>query len=335
MMWTILLRPLRTGGAVLCFHSVTTPALPAEGSAHVPVETFTSLVSAARLFGEIVPLSELVRRHREGRNTSGMIAVTFDDAYAALRTELSDVIARQQIPVTVFVVADAAATGARYWWDRVDDLFPRVAADRWRSFEAACGLTDEYREGQPREYGPLRPLRQWLLATHAGRWPAHLDTALDVLEQETGRRTLHRSMTFEELSEFAAQPWVELGVHTVSHPVLPLLPDHELAHEIAASHDALRERFSAGVVPILAVPFGLYDERTIRMSRAAGMVASLTLGGVTFNVGTAKDTIPRFCVATADTSVRLGIRLLGVRDLMRSWSRSRPAAYPDLPSPTS
>jgi peptidoglycan/xylan/chitin deacetylase (PgdA/CDA1 family) len=142
-------------------------------------------------------------------------------------------------------------------------------------------------------------------------------------------------MTFEELSEFALQPWVEIGVHTVSHPVLPLLPDHELAYEIAASYDALRERFAAGVVPILAVPFGLYDERTIRTARETGMIASLTLGGVCFNGATSKDAIPRFCVDTADTSVRLGMRLLGVRDLVRSWSSSGPAAYPDLPSPTS
>lgn len=331
-MLTMVLRPFRTGGAVLCFHSVTTPALPAAGAAHVPVEAFNSLVSAVRLFGEIVPLSELVRRHQEGRKTSGMIAVTFDDAYAALR-ELSGVIARDAIPITVFAVANAAATGARYWWDRVDDLFPRVTPDRWRSFETACGLTDEYRHGQPREYGPLRPLRQWLLATHAGRWPEHLEPALEALEQETGWRTRHRSMTFEELSQFAAQPWVELGVHTVSHPVLPLLPDHELAEEIAAGHDALRQRF-AGVVPILAVPFGLYDERTIRTARAAGMIASLTLGGVAFNGHTPANQLPRFCVTTADTSARLGIRLLGMRDLIRSWSRSVPAPYPDLPSPT-
>jgi peptidoglycan/xylan/chitin deacetylase (PgdA/CDA1 family) len=333
-MLTTLLRPFRTGGAVLCFHSVTTPALPAEGTAHVPVETFTALVRAARICGEIVPLRELVRRHREGRNTSGMIAVTFDDAYAALLTELSDVIARQAIPITVFAVVNAAATGATYWWDRIDDLFPHVAPERWRSFEDACGLADEYRQGQPREYGPLRPLRQWLLATHAGRWPQHLDAALDALEQEIGRRTLHRSMTFEELSEFTRQPEVEIGVHTVTHPVLPRLADHELEQEIAAGYDALRERFAAGVVPILAAPFGLYDERTLRTARAAGMIASLTLSGVPVDGGTLSDTLPRFCVTTADTSVRLTMRLLGMRDLVRGWSRSGPAPYPDLPSPT-
>jgi peptidoglycan/xylan/chitin deacetylase (PgdA/CDA1 family) len=297
------------------------------------VETFTSLVAAARLIGEIVPLSELVQRHQEGRSTRGMLAVTFDDAYAAVRTELRDVISRQAIPIAVFAVVNAAAAGARYWWDRVDDLFPRVAPDRWRSFEAACGLADEYRQGQPPEYGPLRPLRQWLLATYTGRWPEHLTPALDALEQEAGGRTLHRSMTFDELTDFAALPSVEIGVHTLSHPVLPLLSDHELVREIEAGYDALRERLTA-VVPILAVPFGLYDERTLRTARAAGMIASLTLSGVPFNGDTRRDALPRFCVTTADTSVRLGIRLLGVRELIRPTALRAPEPFPDLPSAT-
>ena len=49
-------------GAILCFHSITTPALAAEGSAHVPADAFKSFVRIARRLGELVPLSELVRR---------------------------------------------------------------------------------------------------------------------------------------------------------------------------------------------------------------------------------------------------------------------------------
>src|SRR5262245_35919403 len=120
----------------------------------------------ARRVGTLVPLTDLVRRHREGRSTAGLIAITLDDAYAALQQGFQQAIVRDTIPVTLFVVAQAASNGAAYWWDRVDDLFPRVDAGRWMAFEKACGLPDEYRRGQPPEYGPLRPLRQWLLARY-------------------------------------------------------------------------------------------------------------------------------------------------------------------------
>jgi peptidoglycan/xylan/chitin deacetylase (PgdA/CDA1 family) len=321
-------------GAILCFHSVTTPARPAEGSAHVPLRAFQSYVRVARRLGEIVPLGELVRRHAEGRSTSGLVALTLDDAYVALRTELRDFLWREAVPIAIFVVTRAAATGAAYWWDRIDDLFPRVEPNRWRAFETACGLPEEYRRGQARSHGPLRPLRQWLLATYEGRWPEHLEPQLQALEQEIGLQTLHRSMTFDEVADLAATTSVEVGVHTVSHPVLPLLPDADLRQEIVASYAALRERFPS-TLPILSIPFGLYDERTLRTAHSVGMTASLTLGGTLLHGERHPHALPRLCLTRGDTAARLGLRLFGVPDFIRRCSGRLPAAYPALPSATS
>jgi peptidoglycan/xylan/chitin deacetylase (PgdA/CDA1 family) len=319
-------------GAVLCFHSVTTASLPGEGAAHVSAAAFKSFVRAARLIGEIVPLSELVRRHRQGLDNGGLIAVTFDDAYAAVLSELEEFISSHAVPVTMFVATDAASAGAKFWWDRIDDLFPRVPSARWRAFEDSCGLPDSYRRGQPANDGPLRPLRQWLLAAHAGRWPEALEPALQTLETEFSYQTVHRSMTFDELTTLASLPAVELGVHTASHPVLPLLGDDELRFEIETAHEVLRERFT-NVLPVLAVPFGLYDQRMLHIARASGMSASLTLAG-TMNASLHDCGVPRVCMTSGDTALRLGLRLLGVNDMVRRWSGRSIPRYPDLPSPT-
>jgi peptidoglycan/xylan/chitin deacetylase (PgdA/CDA1 family) len=140
-------------------------------------------------------------------------------------------------------------------------------------------------------------------------------------------------MTYEELACFAALPSVDVGVHTVSHPVLPLLPDAELSLEITASHQALRERF-ANVVPILAVPFGLFDGRTVRAAREAGMAASLTLAGTTLRAHDRRDDLPRFCISRDERAVKLQLRLLGVLGWVRVWREGAPPRYPHLPSPT-
>jgi peptidoglycan/xylan/chitin deacetylase (PgdA/CDA1 family) len=321
-------------GAILSFHSVTTPALPAAGAAHVSLDAFKDLIRGLRAFGELVPLSEFVRRRMQDRDTSGLIAITLDDAYAALAGEFRDFIASENIPITVFVITRAAEHGARFWWDRIDDLHPRIAPDRWQAFEAACELPESYRSGQPRMYGPLRPLRQWLLATYAGRWPSHLEPALDALEDEAGYRTGHRSMNLDELSALAALPQVEFGVHTLSHPVLPLLSDADLEREIAESHASLRERFPAAL-PILAVPFGLYDQRTLDAAHRAGMTRSLTLSGDLHELEPARHALSRFCVTAGDTWSSLALRLSGLRRFVRSCSGVRPPAYPELPSPSS
>ncbi|HJU44120.1 MAG TPA: polysaccharide deacetylase family protein [Vicinamibacterales bacterium] len=319
-------------GAILCFHSITTPARDAHGTAHVSADGFRRLVMTARQLGEIVPLSELLSRHAEGRGTAGLVSLTFDDAYAAL-AEVRDFLSRHAVPIAIFPVIAAASTAASFWWDRIDDVFPRVSPEGWRRFETACGVPDEYREGQPREHGPLRPLRQWLLAAYAGRWPDELEAALRMLEGEAGYQTVHRAMSCDEIATLSSACDVEIGVHTLSHPVLPLLGDDELHDEIAAAHQTLRDRFEK-VLPVLAVPFGLYDPRTIGIARAAGMSASLTLAGG-LDQSTEADAVPRVCMTSGSTCAGLALRLLGVPAMVRRWTRRGGAmSYPPLPSPT-
>ncbi|HEY3280068.1 MAG TPA: polysaccharide deacetylase family protein [Gemmatimonadales bacterium] len=327
------LQPLRTAGAILCLHGVASPALPAQSVVHLPVPELEALLAAVRRMGQLVPLRDLVQRHIAGRSTAGLIAVTADDAYASLLVEAAELVRREAIPVTVFAVTQAAALGAQYWWDRIDDLFGRVPRERWRAFEDACGLPAAYRTGQPARFGPLRPLRQWLLAAHTGRWPQALEPLLQDLEVDAGTRTAQRSMTFEELARFAALPSVEVGVHTVSHPVLPLVPDAELDREITVAYETLREHL-ANVVPILAVPFGLFDHRTVMAARRAGMWTSLTLGGVTLGRHDIPDHLPRFCLSRDERPTKLQVRLTGLLDPGRwPWRRAGPP-YPTLPSAT-
>ena len=326
------LHHLPTGGAILCFHSITPSRSDEHGDAHLSLDDFVSCVGIARRWGEFVPLSELIARHRQGRSTSGLLAATFDDGYAALQGEFKRFVERERIPIAIFVVTGAATSGKTYWWDRVDNLFPRTPGERWRRFEEVCGVSDAYRAGQPRAYGPLRPLRQWILATYAGRWPRHLEDELERLEGEVGYKTRQRAMTFTELTQIDKMPGVEIGVHTVSHPVLPLLAEADLQKEIQDAHDALREHLE-NTIPVLAVPFGLYDERTLRLAAAAGMVASLTLSGETLG-STFQSSVPRICITKTDARAKLNLRLLGVPSLLRACVGRRPEPFPALPSAT-
>ena len=73
-------------------------------------------------------------------------------------------------------------------------------------------------------------------------------------------------MTFDELDRLGSLPEVEIGVHTQTHAVLPLLPDGEVRKEILGSYHILRERYAVKAVPLLAFPFGLFDGRTARLA---------------------------------------------------------------------
>jgi peptidoglycan/xylan/chitin deacetylase (PgdA/CDA1 family) len=323
-----VVRTLSRTGAVLCYHGVTTPQYPAAGTIHVGLDDLAGTLGALRDTCRIIPLIELVERHQSGQPTRGLLAITFDDAYATLLTA-GGVLGALGIPVTVFPVGEATVNGSAFWWDRVEDVFPYVRPAQWRSFEEVCRVPDAFRRGQPKAFGPLRPFRQWMLAGYYGRWPARLTPHLADLEESAHRSTVQRSMTWAELEELGRQSEIHVGVHTLSHPVLPFLPDAEVHNEVAGCFGALSERLR-NAVPILAAPYGLADARVVRLARAAGMLGTLSVGGTALG-NAAPEWLPRICMSAGMSTWRLKLRMTGVMDSLR-WRRGN--GFPDLPSAT-
>ena len=318
---------------ILAYHGLCGSRESSFGSLHVRAERFDATLRAVSAVATFVRLADLLQRHRSGRRTRGLAAITFDDAYASVATEAAPIIDAHDVPATVFVIADAAGSGAPFWWDRIDAVFEAASPERWRSFESECGLPDVYREGQPPSMGRLRPFRQWMLATHLGRWPAELDEPLGRLEMELQCQPGQRPLTFDELDVLGRNPLVDFGVHTVSHPVLPLLPDDEIVGEVREAFDVLRARYDR-TIPVLSIPFGLYDQRVVELAAGAGMHASLTLGAQLLHDGAPRSLLPRFCMTPAHRPWKAALYAMGC------WRGIRPRARavlpcPDLPSPTS
>ena len=329
---TAMGRRIGTRGAILCFHGIDLASSPS--TLHVCPSLFEVMVATARSLGTVVPLADLVGRHRAGRSTEGLIALTADDAYVSLLA-LEPFLTREDVSLTVFVISGALARGPSFWWDRLDDVCTHAPADRWRRFEDHCGVPDRYRRGQPAHEGRLRPLRQWVLAEHAGRWPTALEPPLAQLEADLGRRTTQRAMTADELAGFAARAGVQIGVHTISHAVLPLLPDDEVIGEVAGCHRALRERF-ANVLPYLAAPFGLFDARTLTLAHEAGMDVSLTLAGTPLGGSYVRELgIPRLCMVQDYTPGMVALHITGVASVVNRIRGKVTTPYPPLPSATS
>jgi peptidoglycan/xylan/chitin deacetylase (PgdA/CDA1 family) len=326
-MLTSVLRPFARSGAILCYHGVATDDV--RSPIHHTVSELASAVRTARRLGEVIPLKELVVRHRQGKNTAGLFAITFDDAYLSLQNAV-DFFQREKVPVTVFAVPDALDEARRFWWDRLgavlDRLTPEemtVLSDRWRIPQ---GFRDTW---LGTAWGPGRPLRQWVIARYAARWPAEFEGSLQELERAKRVGALDRSMTWEELERLVAAGPIDIGIHTRSHPAMPLLSADEQRLEITAGYDRLRERFPA-TIPVLAAPFGLFNRDTVAVTRELGLDACLGLGNRTLRFEGKTGALPRFCMMHPDSAFKLAPRLSGVVDQIRSWRGEGP---PDFPVP--
>jgi hypothetical protein len=138
-------------------------------------------------------------------------------------------------------------------------------------------------------------------------------------------------MRVEELRRMARLGPVSFGVHTMSHPVLPLLPSDEAAGEIRGAWDALREWDLPATIPFLAVPFGLFSTALPSLSFECGMRACLVLNDRSLGMrpphsdGTI---VPRWPMVEGTTRSRLAYRLSGLRDRLRAGNGLGPPPLP-------
>ena len=321
-------------GIVTCLHGVWGSDEPSAGTANISSARLEELLSLLSNTTRIVPLADLLERIERGRSTYGLSAVTFDDAYLSVRDLALPLLERHRAPACVFVVSGAAREGARYWWDRIEDLHPRTRPERWRQLEEAAGLPQAYRDGQPGDLGPLRPLRQWLLAEHRGRAPGALDEGLSRLEEELGWRTAQRSMTMEELRGLGRHELISLGVQTETHAALALLPDTDVHRVIDSSYRALQDQ-QLRVLPVLAAPFGLVDSRTARLAADCGMRSTLLVSARSLWGGVTLSAVPRMMMSEPRRGWRLLLNLTGAADAGRTLLGRRSPLAPPLPSATS
>lgn len=259
--WSLLERAFGWGG-VIAYHGVGDyPRLPVM---HVSPSRLRAQLEGLTDRYHIVSLRELVRRWRVGRSTRDCVAITFDDAYAGVLDQALPILRALDIPATVFVASDHARVGGSYWWDDLQRDMTLMDGGWYNALELLGASYVSTNDGITPDL-----LRDIVLSRFAGRWPGGV---------RAGGDSSWRSMNFDELALLGTDERIEFGVHTLSHPALPLLPYREQVNEIRANFVQLRERLPR-VLPVVAYPYGLYDESTIRAADEAGMIAGLTMEG--------------------------------------------------------
>ena len=290
--WSLLERAFGSGG-VIAYHGVgESPHAPVM---HVSPGRLQSQLQLLRDRYQIVPLRELVSRWHSGASTRDCVAITFDDAYAGVLVHALPILRSLGIPATVFVASDHATIGASYWWDDVERKLPAATDAEWATDMNALELSSATRETRV----AMDRIRNTVLGRFAGRWPRALTP---------GGKSIWRSMKFAELQSLADDERIDFAAHTLSHPALPLLSYDEQVREMK-NNLALLQELLPRVIPVVAYPYGLYDEMTVRAARAAGMIAGVTMEGRATADHPDPMIVPRIGVGEVHTPSSLARRL--------------------------
>jgi len=259
------------GTLVLLYHRVTQLERDPYGFAVHP-DRFAEHCDVLRRRCDVVRL-------RDANSTRPQVAITFDDGYADNSREACDILAAAGLPATFFITAGRVNQRAEVWWDRLEQIVMGCEpADGYIDVEiGGRRLWADTRSSMARArahfalYWRLRPLR-----------PAVIESILKQLEVQLGIQTVdretHRWMNGEELRALSATTGVDVGAHTLTHPLLATLPIDEQRNEIDGSRDQL-ERLLDTRVTLFSYPFGghdAFDPVTAQLVRESGYTLACT-----------------------------------------------------------
>lgn len=251
---------------ILMYHRVAHAPIDPWGLAVTP-EIFDAQMEWLAAHRRPVTLDWLVAELKAGRHPQDAVAVTFDDGYRDVLENGKPSLVRHNIPATVFIVSGSIGDSRGFWWDGLAEIVhgaPHVPRKLDLPFATpevalACAAGDRTELTVALWSGiRLLPFDQ----RHA---------AIDTLASAYGITPPAPPpiMTEAELHQLTDGGLVTLGVHSVTHPSLPSLPDEELHAEIAQCRQAL-ERIMGVPNRRLAYPFGDNDRRTRKMARMLG-----------------------------------------------------------------
>ncbi|HZL34725.1 MAG TPA: polysaccharide deacetylase family protein [Tepidisphaeraceae bacterium] len=282
---------------ILCYHRVADLSSdPFEIG--VSSRLFAEQLEAVRKCGIPVSLTDLVEGLRKGRVPHRAVAITFDDGYADVLHEARPLLERHDVPATAFLVSGAVGQSGEFWWDELERIFLQPGRLPQKLSMKIAGADFHGELGDSREYSEQawQAQRGWRFeqpAPGARQALFHrlhpllgkLDepdrkAAMGELRRWAGMpelaRATHRTLDASEVVRLAAGGLVEIGGHTVSHPMLPTLSGDRQRQEVAGCKSAI-EQIVGRPIRHFCYPYGWHEDPTVQAVREAGYESACSL----------------------------------------------------------
>jgi peptidoglycan/xylan/chitin deacetylase (PgdA/CDA1 family) len=283
----VLERTTFPGVAVLCYHGVRDNTLAKRTiplqDLHIRTSTFMSHCRLLRDTCHPISVDDL-RAALEGRSKlpDRPVLITFDDGYRSVFRYAAPILAALGLPAAVFVCSGPLADRRLLWFDEVAARESDVAVERWKN-------VDYY------------------------TWRASCALTSPVADDD-----MRALMTIDDLHALAQIPGIEIGGHTVWHPILARASRDTQRDEVAHNLLALAE-WTGRPIRAFAYPNGRpgkdYNEDTIATLEECGVDIAFTTGEQFATATAPAFEVPRFLIRANVGDAELAHRLA------YSWKR--------------
>jgi peptidoglycan/xylan/chitin deacetylase (PgdA/CDA1 family) len=305
---------------ILMYHRVTHAGPDPWGLRVTPDHLAEHLEVLQRRFCPI-PLKALVSALRNGIIPPRSIVVTFDDGYADNLHTARPLLERYQIPATVFLVTGSVESGDPFWWDVLEQILlhpgtlpPRLSlriagnshqwdlGDAWHYPEERGLLHHGWRAGEnaPTARHSLY-LSVWELLRRLAQSQRRetLEQLVDWAGTAFAGRADYRLLSPPEVLDLARSNQVEIGAHSVTHPMLDALPLELQRSEIEQSKASLEELLGEPVTSF-AYPHGAHTLETAALVRTAGYACACSTLAAAVSADADPHRLPRMHIGDWD-----------------------------------
>ena len=295
--------------SILIFHRVL-PAMDPLFPTEVDTRSFDRICGWLKDWFNVLPLDRAVRQLAAGKLPARAAAITFDDGYAD-NHGLALPILRQHGLTATFFIATGFLDGGRMWNDTLVESVRRTELP----------VLDFSGLGLPGEplgtFAMTSPeARRTAIAALIDRakyltTEARLGLVAALAEQAKVQLPNDLMMRTDQVLALH-RAGMQIGAHTVSHPILARLDDATARAQMSDSRDQLQQLLGAPV-PLFAYPNGRpgtdYNARTVALAQALGFEAAVTTGWGAARQGHNLYELPRF-TPWDRSRARFGARLL-------------------------
>ena len=267
----------RPGGPrayVITYHKVEHRPSGPFGMLALDVPAFTEHVEYLARTYEVVPLSVLAEGLKRGQLPSRAVSLTFDDGYRNNLVLAWPVLRRHRVPATVFVTAGLIGTRRWMWTNELIEMALRYGMATVGAASGDALLSALFQAEIPpwmRAEAAIEYLlrlghvpREQIMQRLRGRFPVEPDDE-------------NRFLSWDEVRALKAGG-IEIGSHTMTHPVLSDLDCEQVRSELEASRNEIATR--VGETPrLFCYPHGVFSPPVKELTRRFYDAAVSTIPG--------------------------------------------------------
>lgn len=271
----------------------------------VDAAAFDWQLAVLKRYFNVLPLTEAAERLKCGALPTRSVCITFDDGYADNVEIALPILQRHQLHATFFI-ATGYLNGGRMWNDTIVEALARATGERLDLTSLGLGthpITDTAAR--------IKATRALLAQLKYLQPEDRLNKSVKIASVVGQNLPDNLMMTTTQLHTLS-QAGMEIGAHTINHPILARVSDHESRAEIEGSIHRLHELLGRSISSF-AYPNGRphtdYGSRDVENVRRAGIQVAVSTAWGYANSSMDRHQLAR--IAPWDTTpTRFALRIL-------------------------